>query len=43
MCRLYSYLSQPSAKPSIAKVKREARKAKGSEEKRWKTRRREGK
>ena len=36
MCRLYSYLSQPSAKPWIAKVKREARGRKGSEEKRGK-------
>ena len=36
MCRLCRYLPQPSAKPSIAKVKREARKARGSEGKRGK-------
>ena len=29
MCRLCRYLFQPSAKPSIAKVKREARGRKG--------------
>ena len=31
MCRLCRYLSQPSAKPPIAKVKREAREARESE------------
>ena len=31
MCRLCRYLPQPSAKPSIAKVKREARESKGKQ------------
>ncbi len=43
MCRLCRYLPQPSAKPSIAKVKREARGRKGSEEKRGDARESEGK